>query len=198
MAFFEYGQEAMDYLKNVDVKLKMAIEELGVIEREIQPDLFEGLISSIISQQISGKAAQTVWNRLVTEIGQVTPQSISKTDVALIQKQGMSMRKASNIKAIADEIIKGAITLEDLKLMPDEEVIKVLVSLPGIGKWTAQMLLIFSMQRLDILSWEDLGIRRGLCKLYGIEKLDKKTFEHLKSKYSPYGTIASFYLWAVS
>lgn len=198
MAYFEYGQDAINHLKNADEKLKMAIEQVGFIEREIQPNLFEGLISSIISQQISGKAAKTVWNRMVAELGEVTPKMVYKTEVEIIQKFGMTMRKASNIKAISEQIINGALDLESLKAMSDDAVVKTLTSLPGIGKWTAEMLLIFSMQRQDIVSWDDLGIRRGMSKLYEIENLDKKRFENFKSKYSPYGTVASFYLWAMS
>ena len=198
MKYFEYDSKAIQYLKNVDPILGQAIDEIGDIKREVTPDLFEGLVSSIIAQQISSKAADTVWSRFERLCGPVTPLSVSQTTPESIQAQGMSMRKAKYIHQIACLVADGQLDLNALSHENDDTIAKTLKSLPGIGVWTAEMLMIFSMQRPDIVSWDDLAIRRGMMKLYGLDTLDKKTFMHYKQLYSPYGSVASLYLWAIS
>ena len=91
--------------------------------------------------------------------------------------------------------MSGEFDIAELKSLPDNEVIKRLITLRGVGVWTAEMLLIFSLERSDVLSFGDFGIRRGICRLHGHETLDKETFENYRRLYSPYGTVASFYLW---
>jgi len=198
MSYFEYDDDAINYLKKKDKKLGAAIDRTGPIQREIMPDLFKGLISSIIAQQISSKAAHTVWKRFEMLVGDVTPQNVSEIDVKDIQAQGMSMRKANYIKSISEQIYSGAFNLAELSTLPDDEIAKRLKSLPGIGIWTAEMLMIFSMQRQNIVSWDDLAIRRGIMRLYGLSELDRATFESYKKIYAPYGSVASLYLWALS
>lgn len=198
MKYFEYDSNAKNYLKKVDPILGKAIDDIGDIKREVTPDLFEGLISSIIAQQISSKAADTVWSRFEKLCSPVTPRSVSQTTPEMIQAQGMSMRKAKYIHQIACMVVENQLDLESLSNESDETISKLLKSLPGIGVWTAEMLMIFSMQRPDIVSWDDLAIRRGMMKLYGLDTLDKATFMHYKQTYSPYGSVASLYLWAIS
>lgn len=198
MQYFEYGDEAIEYLKKKDKKLGAAMDRIGPIQREIMPDLFKGLIKSIIAQQISSKAAVTVWTRFELLVGDVTPENVAAVDVADIQSRGMSMRKAGYIKSIAEQIHSGSFNLEELATLPDEEIIKRLKSLPGIGIWTAEMLMIFSMQRQNIVSWDDLAIRRGMMHLYGKNELKREAFDSYKKRYTPYGSVASLYLWALS
>lgn len=198
MAYFKYGEKELTYLKSKDVTLKKAIENIGLIHREVNPNLYEGLISSIIAQQVSSKAAKTVWNRLLACVSEVTPANISTLEVETIQKLGMTMRKATYIKAISKRIVNEELNLNALNHLSDAEVIKQLKALPGIGTWTAEMLMIFSMERQDILSWDDLAIRRGLMRLYGLDTIDRKTFEMYRTLFSPYGSVASLYLWAIS
>lgn len=198
MLYFKYDEQALSHLKSCDAQMKAAIERLGWIDREIVPDLYEGLISSIIAQQISSKAATTVWKRLENLSGGVTPESVGKLSAEAIQKCGMTMRKATYIESITASILVGTLHLKDFETLSDKEVINALKALPGIGIWTAEMLMIFSMQRMDVLSYDDLAIRRGLMNLYGLEQLDKKTFEKYRQMFSPYGSVASLYLWALS
>ena len=108
------------------------------------------------------------------------------------------MRKAGYIKSAAEAVYSGRIDLSALHELSDEEIIHRLMALPGIGVWTTEMLLIFSLGRKDVLSYGDLAIRRGLCKLYGHKTLTKEQFARYKSRYSPYGSIASLYLWRLS
>lgn len=198
MPFFEYGQKEIDYLKSKDKKLAAAIEKIGMIQREVIPDPFTALISSIVSQQISKKAAITVWNRLQTLLEIIIPERIAQVEQSAIQECGMSERKAGYIKGIADAAVSGIIDFESLSTLQDEEIIKKLSSLNGVGIWTAEMLLIFSLERPNVVSYRDLAIRRGMMNLYGLKDLPQEKFERYRKRYSPYGSVASLYLWELS
>lgn len=198
MLIFQYGQKEIEYLKSKDKILGQAIDKIGLIKREINPDPFAALISSIISQQISKKAAATVWNRLSQTLGHVTPENIIKTDLAEIQGCGMSLRKARYIKGIAEAAFSGQVEFDKLQFLEDEDIIKKLILLPGVGTWTAEMLLIFSLCRPDVVSYKDLAIRRGMMNLYQLEELSPQDFQRYRKNYSPYGSVASLYLWALS
>lgn len=198
MHIFEYGQKEMDYLKSRDKKLGAAIDRIGIIKREVIPDPFTALVSSIVSQQISGKAADTVWNRMISLLGSITPESIGEAELKKIQGCGMSVRKAGYIKGIAEAALSGQVDFSALHTLTDEEIIKKLSSLHGVGVWTVEMFLIFSLCRPDVVSYKDLGIRRGMMNLYGLKELPKEKFERYRKRYSPYGSVASLYLWALS
>lgn len=198
MEIFKYGDKEIEYLKKKDKKLGAAIEKIGIIERKITPDPFEALVSSIVSQQISSKAAETVWNRFTNVIGIVTPENIEKVSLEEIQGCGMSLRKVGYIKGIAEAAISGEVNFGELNDLADEEIVKKLSALKGVGVWTAEMLLIFSLCRPDVVSYGDLAIRRGMMNLYGHKELSKERFERYRKRYSPYGSVASLYLWALS
>lgn len=198
MQIFEYGQKEIDYLKSKDKKLGAAIDRIGMIRRRITPDPFAAIVSSVVSQQISSKAADTVWERLLNLLGSITPESISSAEAAEIQSCGMSARKAGYIKGIAEAALSGQVDFGTLHTLPDEEIIKKLSSLHGVGVWTAEMLLIFSLCRPDVVSYRDLAICRGMMRLYGLKGLPKEKFERYRKRYSPYGSVASLYLWAIS
>ncbi len=171
---------------------------MGKIEREIIPDPFVGLVSSIVGQQISNKAAKTVWARLVKKLGKVTPENILRMKTAHIQACGMSHRKAHYIKGVAQAANSGHIDFNMLHSLEDDEIIRQLITLQGVGIWTAEMLLIFSLSRPDIVSYRDLAIRRGMMSLYNLEDLSREEFEKYRQNYSPYGSVASLYLWKLS
>lgn len=196
--FFEYGEQEIEYLKKKDPKLCEAIEKIGKIEREVHTDLFACVVNDIIGQQISTAAQCTIWNRALATFGEITPKTISRASLEQIQAIGISNRKAEYIKDFADKVSSGAFDIDELWTLSDEEVISRLSSLKGIGKWTAEMLMIFCMQRPDVVSFGDLAILRGMRMLYHHRKIDKKLFEKYKMRYSPYGTVASLYLWAIA
>ncbi|MDR1701243.1 MAG: DNA-3-methyladenine glycosylase 2 family protein [Sporomusaceae bacterium] len=196
--FFEYGQTEIDYLKKRDKKLGQAIDRIGPIRRKVMPDIFSALVNSIISQQISGRAADTIWERFSSLLGEITPAAVAAANLAAIQKCGMSLRKAAYIQGAAQAALDGSLDFTAFAALSDAEIIQKLSALNGIGVWTAEMLLIFSLCRPDVLSWGDLAIRRGLMNLHNLKTLDQTTFEKFRKKYSPHGTVASLYLWAVS
>jgi len=198
MHIFRYGSTEIDHLGKRDKKLGKVIEEIGMIERGVTPDLFTALVASVASQQVSAKAAETVWNRMEDRFGTITPEAIAAIPAEEIQQCGMSMRKAGYIKGIGDAVAAGNLDLEELHELPDEDVIARLSALDGVGVWTAEMLLIFSMERPDVVSWGDLAIRRGMMRLYGKEAIDRVAFERYRKRYSPYGSVASLYLWEIS
>jgi DNA-3-methyladenine glycosylase II len=198
MQVFHYGPAEIDHLKRRDRKLGRAIDRIGMIERLVIPDLFKALVHSVVAQQISRKAADTVWGRLCARLLDITPRRVAGTDVADIQKCGLSMRKAGYIRGISEAAIRGDLDLSRLKEMSDDGVIEKLSSLPGIGVWTAEMLLIFSLCRPDVVSWGDLAIRRGMLNLYGLKELSREQFDRFRKRYSPCGSVASLYLWALS
>jgi len=198
MQIFRYGSTEIDHLRARDKKLSQAIDEIGMIERRVIPDIFTALVASVASQQVSAKAAETVWGRMEKRFGTITPDTIAAATAEEIQQCGMSMRKAGYIKRIGDAVAGGDPDLATLPGLADEEVIARLTALNGVGVWTAEMMLIFSMQRPDVVSWGDLAIRRGMMRLYGKETLDRAAFDRYRRRYSPYGSVASLYLWAIS
>lgn len=195
---YEYGQVEIDYLKSVDGTLGAAMTRMGWLERIVTPDLFTALVYAIVGQLISAKAVNTIWGRMQDRLGEITPSNIAFQTADSIQGCGITMKKAVCIHNIAQLILHGALRLDELQDLPDHEVIERLTTLNGIGKWTAEMLLLHSMERRDVVSWGDIAIRRGMMKLYGLSSLTKEQFEQYRKIYSPFGSIASIYLWEIS
>jgi DNA-3-methyladenine glycosylase II len=195
---FTYGEPEITYLKKKDKKLSSAIDSIGHIEREVIPDLFTALISYIVGQQISTKAWQTIWNRMIDSLGEISPDTVNSCSVEYIQRFGMTFKKAANIKAAAEKVREGTVDMKTLVYKTDEAICKELSLLDGVGIWTAEMLMIFSMQRLNVMSYGDLGIHRGLRMLYHHKKITRELFDKYKRRYSPYASVASLYLWAIA
>lgn len=195
---FEYGEKEIAYLKSKDAKLAEVIDKLGFVEREVDTDLFSSVIHHIIGQQISTKAQATIWQRMQNTLGQVNSETILSAGVPDLQALGISFRKAEYITDFARKVHTGEFDIEAVSQMSDEDAISALSSLKGIGVWTAEMILLFCMQRPDIFSYDDLAIQRGLRMIYHHRKIDRKLFEKYRRRFSPYCSVASLYLWAVS
>ncbi|MDO4294357.1 MAG: DNA-3-methyladenine glycosylase 2 family protein [Eubacteriales bacterium] len=188
----------VEYLKAKDRALGEVIEKIGHVERETDTDLFSSVVHHIIGQQISTKAQATIWTRMKEQFGEVNADSIAGADVGVLQSFGMTFRKAEYIKDFAEKVKSGAFALQEVARMPDDEAIRALVSLKGIGVWTAEMILLFCLQRPDIFSFDDLAIQRGLRMVYHHRKIDRKLFEKYRRRFSPYCSVASLYFWAVA
>lgn len=195
---FIYGTAETEYLKSKDKVLGEIIDKVGHIERETDPDLFSSVVHHIVGQQISTKAQTTIWKRIREELGNVNAQNISKAGMEKLQSFGISFRKAAYILEFAEKVQTGEFNLQRIPQMSDEEAVRALVSLRGIGVWTAEMILLFCLQRPDIFSYDDLAIQRGLRMTYHHRKIDRKLFEKYRRRYSPYCSTASLYLWAVA
>lgn len=196
--YFEYGENEITYLQSKDKKLSEVIEQIGMIEREVDTDLFSSVVHHIIGQQISTKAQATIWQRMKDALGEVNAETILAADISELQSLGMTFRKAEYITDFAEKVHEGVFDLEAVAQMPDDAAIKELVSLKGIGVWTAEMILLFCLQRPDIFSYDDLAIQRGLRMVYHHRKIDRKLFEKYRRRFSPCCSVASLYLWAVA
>lgn len=196
--FFCYGRAETDYLASRDPVLGAAIDRIGHIDREVFPDLFEALINSIAGQQISGKALATVWARLCAAVGAVTPENLLAAGEERLRACGFSGRKVNYMLSAARAVADGALDIHRLVEKDDQEVIRTLTALPGVGRWTAEMLLTFSLQRPDVLAYDDFGIRKGLCRLYGLDSVSKAQFAAYRARYAPYATVAALYLWHIA
>ncbi len=194
---FPYSEKELEYLKSRDEQLGEIIDRVGFIEREVNSDIFSSIVKNIMGQQISNAALKTVEGRLINRIGEITAENICALGMDELRSCGISLRKAENIFSIAQQVCTGELWLEELREMSDGEIITRLTALRGIGRWTAEMILIFCLCRSNVLSFGDFGIRRGIEILYGEEKLTRAKFNELYEIYSPHATVASFYLWAV-
>ena len=195
--YFEYGETEIDYLRKKDKKLGAVIDRVGLIKRPVNPDVFSSLVESVVSQQISSKAANTVCQKLRNLCG-MDAERLAALTIEEIQSCGMSMRKAGYVKGVADAAVSKTVDFEALSGMSDNEVIRTLTALKGIGVWTAEMLLIFSLMRPNVISYGDLAIRRGMMRLYNLKELPKAHFERYARRYSPCCSVASLYLWHIS
>lgn len=196
MEYFNYGNEELEYLKQ-DLILKKYIDEIGFIKREVFKNPFEAIVNVIISQQISNKALETIWNKIKLQFPIMNPENILNSDSELLRNCGVSSRKGKYIKIVAEMIINNELNLNNVDDLDDDTIIKMLIQIPGIGVWSAQMILIFGFKRKNIISFDDLVIIRAIKFIYKKEEVSKDFFNSLVAKYSPYSTIASFYLWEV-
>lgn len=196
--FFVYGEREISYLKARDKKLSDAIDKIGHINRAVDSDLFSSVIHHIIGQQISTTAQATLWKRLNERLSAVTAETILVLDRDELQSIGMTFKKADYILDFARKVQSGDFDIDGLDELTDKEVIRELSALKGIGVWTAEMIMTFCMQRPNIVSFGDLAIHRGMRMLYRHRKIDRVRFERYRKRYSPYGTVASLYLWAIA
>ena len=191
--YFQYGDRETEYLKSKDARLAAVIDAVGHIDRPVDGDLFSSVVRHIIGQQISTKAQWTIWGRMLDACAAVTPEAVGKLETDALQALGMSFRKAAYIKDFADRVRDGGFDLDAVARMPDEEAIATLSSLKGVGVWTAEMILLFCLQRPDILSFGDLAILRGMRMVYRRRQIDRPLFEQCRRRLSPCCSVASLY-----
>lgn len=196
--YFEYDETEVAYLRQRDARLAEVIDRVGHVEREVDPDLFSSVVHHIVGQQISTKAQATIWARLRGGLGAVNAQTVLAAGVPKLQSFGMTFRKAEYITDFAEKVASGAFDIDAVQHMPDEDAIRALSSLKGIGVWTAEMILLFCLQRPNVFSFNDLAIQRGLRMVYHHRKITRQLFEKYRRRFSPYCSVASLYLWAVA
>lgn len=196
--FFKYGEKETDYLKSKCKKLAFVIDKIGHIERCVDKDLFSAVVHHIVGQQISTKAQATIWQRIEDGLTVVNADTVLNAGVEKLQSFGISFKKAEYITDFANKVKNNEFDLDSISQKSDEEVIKELSSLKGVGVWTAEMLLLFCLERKNIFSYDDLAVQRGLRMVYHHKKITKPLFEKYKKRFSPYCSVASLYFWAVS
>lgn len=193
---YDLDNEKVKYLIGTDDKLGKLIQYINKTELIIEEDGFKCIVKYIIGQQISDKARETIWQRVCTILKNVTPEKILAISDNELRKIGLSERKVNYIKTLAAAVISKDINFYDFRKLTNEEIIKKLTALKGIGQWTAEMYLIFSLGRENILSKGDGTIRRTIQWMYDLEKLpSSEMLTKYFSSWSQYATIVSSYLW---
>jgi len=188
-------------LKASDPILGQVIERVGACT--LRPkgraaDLFSELARAIIGQQVSTAAARTIYQRLLDLEGEVRldPQKLLAVSEEQLRGAGVSRQKAVYLKDLAAKVVAGLPGISQLEAMENEAIVEVLTQVKGVGRWTVQMLLIFTLGRLDVIPAEDLGVRKAIRQLYGLEELpQKKAVEAIARPWKPYRSIAAWYLW---
>ena len=190
----EYWDMAKKELSRKDDVLHEIINEFDDLELVSRGDLFYTLIRSVIGQQISVKAASTVWSRFCERIGDIEPENISTADIEELRSCGLSQRKAEYVIGIS-ESWSDYDSLE-WKEMSNEEIIQELIKLRGVGRWTAEMILIFTMLRPDVFPIGDIGMIRGIEKSYNSgERMSREDLYSISEKWKPWRTVACCYMW---
>ena len=190
-------KEAISHLRAADPVLAGIIDSVGDYSIRFREPDFETLVKSITAQQLSGKVASVIFGRLLDAAGgSLTPEGLLKLRPARMRKVGLSGQKTEYIRDLARRARDGELAFEQLRALPDEEVIQILTRVKGIGVWTVHMFLIFALRRTDVLPTGDLGIRAAIRKAYNLAELPKPAeIEALAECWKPYCTVASWYLW---
>tara|TARA_B100001093_G_scaffold498702_1_gene547110 strand:+ start:58 stop:681 length:624 start_codon:yes stop_codon:yes gene_type:complete len=183
-------------LKKNDKKLGKLIDAYPRDFLFTKSDPFLTLARSIVGQQISVKAAQSVWEKLILKIGKVSPKYIIKSHSNTLKSAGLSRQKVLYLKNLANAFINKEIKMNKWKSMSDDDIINDLIKIKGIGRWTAEMFLIFNLCRPNIFPMDDIGMIKGICKLYKLEyPIKKEKLIQIGNKWKPYRSVATWYLW---
>jgi DNA-3-methyladenine glycosylase II len=189
---------ARRHLRKTDPVMRVMIDEVGPCTLRPHRDRFGMLVRSIISQQISTSAANSIRKRLIAlaSPNAITPESLLAFEINELRAVGLSPQKAAYMHDLAQKAVDGTINLRTIGRHSDEDVIQQLIQVKGIGRWTAQMFLIFSLGRLDVFPHDDLGVRIAIRDRYRLSELpDKQTSCEIAAAWCPYSTIASWYCW---
>ena len=196
---FEYPSGAVVHLRAADPVLGDLITRYGIVTRDRGRPAFYALMAAIVGQQISVKAAAAILGRLLAlfpEGPAVQPAALAEVSFEQLRAVGLSTAKANYMHDLAAKVADGTVDLAALPQLPDEEVIATLCQVKGIGRWTAEMFLIFSLGRLDVLPVDDLGLRTGIQRAYGQNHLPRAAeIRALAVPWQPYRTIATLYFW---
>ena len=191
----DYWEKGKKELKKIDKNIKKIIELYEFPSLTTRENMFYTLIRSIVGQQISVRAADTIWDKIVNEAKEIRPEIIYSMDENTMRDCGLSKRKVEYMKAVSEKWLNGYDKINWHELS-DEAVTEKLVEIRGIGKWTAEMILIFTLMRPDIFPIGDIGAIRALEKIYNKgQKMNKEQIEEIVKKWKPWRTIATWYLW---
>lgn len=189
-------REALNHLRDADPVLSQLIEKAGPYRIQYRSPGFSTLVRSIIAQQVSGKAARTVYARLAQAAKPLSAASIARLSDQQLRAAGLSGQKAGYIRDLAEKTLRREIRFRPLALLPDAEVIATLTKVRGVGVWTAQMFLIFALRRPDVLPTADLGIRTAMRNAYGLADLPTPLeMEAIARPWRPWASVACWYLW---
>lgn len=190
-------RKAINHLRKSDPVMRAIIEKIGPCRMEFGPPEFHSLAEAIVYQQLNGKAAVTIFKRFAALAGEpLTPEGILTLSDEQLRAVGLSRQKSAYLKDLAAKTRDGLLNFARLPDMSDEEVIKHLTQVKGIGVWTAHMFLMFSLRRPDVLPTGDYGVQAAIRKHYNKRKLPKPhIMEKIAKPWAPYRSVACWYLW---
>jgi DNA-3-methyladenine glycosylase II len=191
-------RKAINHLKKADPVMAAIIQKAGAYRMEYREPVFQTLVRSIVYQQLSGKAALTIFNRLAAaaKADPITPEAILKMRPQKMRTLGLSRQKTAYIRDLARFTRNGEIQFERLPEMEDAAIIEILTQVKGVGVWTVHMFLMFALQRPNVLPVGDLGVRAAMKKAYGLTELpNPQEMEQIAAAWHPYRSVASWYLW---
>ena len=189
-------RQALKHLRHSDPILAAIIDRVGPCRMQYSEPTFEALVRSIVYQQLSGKAASTIFGRVAQAVGEITPDRLAAKSAEELRPLGLSGQKAKYILDLAEKTLTGVVRFQDLPALADDAVIAHLTQVKGVGVWTAHMFLIFALRRPDVLPTGDLGIRNATQRAYGLKEAPKpEKLKNLARKWRPYASVASWYLW---
>jgi len=190
-------RKAITHLKKADPVLAALIDRIGPFRMEYGPPEFHSLAESIVYQQLNGKAAATIFERLAARAGQpLTPQGILRLSEGEMRSVGLSKQKSSYLRDMAARTLKGEVDFGKLCDLSDEDVIEHLTRVKGVGVWTAQMFLMFTLRRPNVFPTGDFGVRAAIKKHYRKRQLPTPAqMEKIARSWEPYRTAACWYLW---
>ena len=194
----QHIRDARNALRKRDPVMREIIRQIGPFTAKTHRDRFVALARAIVYQQISGKAAASIWKQLqqLVEPEGVNAESIDRKTLDQLRTAGISRQKGTYLKDLAAKVLAGDVVLNQLGRKSDEDVIAELTRVKGIGRWTAQIFLMFTLTRKDILPVDDLGIKNAMVKAYGLKQIpDSAKMESLAEPWRPYATFACWYLW---
>lgn len=191
------NEEALKYLTVADARLAAIIKAVGAYEIEMRKDPFRSLVEAIIYQQLAGSAADAIYKRFVKIFGRFPrPAQLLATKDTKLRIAGLSARKVEYLKDLAARASDGRLKLSQLSKLPDEQVIEQLDQVKGIGRWTAEMFLIFCLGRKDVLPVGDLGLRKAMQKAYSLDELPSpESMCSIAQPWKPYCSVATWYMW---
>lgn len=187
-----------NHVRKNDARLAKVLEKHGLIEFKPEGEMFEALVESILSQQLASPAANAIIRkvRAIYPEGKLDSRAMSKTPPRKLRAAGVSPQKISYLKDLSTKVAKGEIDLEALREMEDEEILRILDAVKGVGPWTVHMILLFTLGRPNVLPVDDLAIRKGIQRLYSMKELPRKAdIEELAKSWYPYSSVASLYIW---
>jgi DNA-3-methyladenine glycosylase II len=190
-------QKARRHLRSADPVMKAIIDAVGPFTLGLERNRFRMLVCSIISQQISGSAAASIFGRLRKLVGPgLSAANMAQFSIEELRSVGLSPQKASYVTDLVKKVNDETVNLRQIGRLSDEQAIDQLIQVKGIGRWTAQMFLIFSLGRLDVFPHDDLGVRSAIRDNYGLADLpDKEMAIKIAEPWRPYATVASWYCW---
>lgn len=191
-------KKAIQHLKKADPVMAGIIDRVGGYKIQYREPIFQTLVRSIVYQQLSGKAALTIYNRLMdaAKADPLTPESILKLRPQRMRALGLSQQKVAYIRELARLTKSGDVNFDQCAALEDARVVEHLTRVKGVGVWTVHMFLIFALRRPNILPTGDLGVRAAMKKAYGLEELPKPAeMERIAAAWHPYCSVATWYLW---